>query len=123
MFAPCSPEWKPVEDLRIAGIHVLQSTKLLFGDLYHYLQNPLVLVSPLHLGPASVMELKASEHKNVVGKRVGSLRRRRSRLVGLIRGGKLVFPAPEAKIRRGRPAGSHGGPRRLPVRLRHAGVR
>ncbi len=77
--------------LRAEGVNVIQMSKLAAGQLYHYLQDPRMRVTPLSLGPANIME--------VSGKRAGFLRRRGARLAAIFRGDRLVFPKVDTVIR------------------------
>lgn len=88
-----------ISDLREMGVYVVQSTSLLSGNLFHYLQNPQMLVSPLGLGPASIVEIKAADHIRVVGKRADYLKRKHFRLVAIIRGEQIIFPRSRTIIR------------------------
>ncbi|WP_320169503.1 NAD-binding protein [Maridesulfovibrio sp.] len=85
--------------LRKNGVNVIQLGKLAAGQLYHYLQDPRMRVTPLNLGPANVMEIKASEHLLIIGKRAGYLRRKGMRLVAVFREENLIFPKPDTLIR------------------------
>ncbi len=85
--------------LRNSGINVIQLGKLAASQLYHYLQDPRMRVTPLNLGPANIMEVKASEHLTIVGKRAGYLRRKGMRLVAIFRNNAIFFPKPDTLIR------------------------
>jgi Trk K+ transport system NAD-binding subunit/nucleotide-binding universal stress UspA family protein len=84
--------------LRHEGTHVIRMSSLAAGQLYHYLQDPRMRVTPLGLGPANVMEVKVSDHPSVSGKRAGFLRRRGARLAAIFRGEKLIFPKTDTVI-------------------------
>lgn len=81
------------------GINVIQLGKLAAGQLYHYLQDPRMRVTPLYLGAANIMEIKASEYLRIVGKRAGYFQRRDMRLVSIFRDEKVLFPKPDTLIR------------------------
>ncbi|WP_432737470.1 NAD-binding protein [Maridesulfovibrio sp. FT414] len=85
--------------LRKNGINVIQLGKMAAGQLYHYLQDPRMRVTPLNLGPANVMEVNASEHLTIVGKRAGYLKRKGMQLVALFRNEGIYFPKPDTLIR------------------------
>ncbi|MBU1610870.1 MAG: NAD-binding protein [Proteobacteria bacterium] len=87
-----------LKELRERGVHALLAGKLVAGSLYHYLQDPRLRITPLALGPANIMEIRAAEHLLVVGKRAAFFRRRRSKLVGIFRKERLIFPQPETVI-------------------------
>lgn len=87
--------------LREKGVHAVLAGKLVAGNIYHYLQDPRMRVMPLNGGPANVMEVNASEHMLVIGKRAAYFHRRKSRLVGIFRKDRLLFPRPDTVIRSG----------------------
>jgi Trk K+ transport system NAD-binding subunit len=88
-----------LRELRGRGVHALMAGKLVAGEIYHYLQDPRVRLTPLSLGLGSLMEVRAADHQHAVGKRVAHFNRRRSRLVGLFRDDRLVFPRPDMVIK------------------------
>ncbi|MGE4290579.1 MAG: NAD-binding protein [Desulfovibrio sp.] len=88
-------------ELREKGVHALLAGQLVAANIYHYLQDPRMRVMPLGGGPANLMEVNASEHMLVIGKRAAYFNRRKSRLVGIFRRDKLLFPRPDTVIRSG----------------------
>lgn len=87
-----------LRDLRERGVHALLAGKLVAGTLYHYLQDPRLRITPLALGPANVMEIRAAEHVRVVGKRAAYFKRANSKLVAIFRNEQIIFPKPETVI-------------------------
>lgn len=88
-------------ELREKGIHAVLAGQLVAGNIYHYLQDPRLRVLPLSGGPANLMEVNASDHMLVIGKRAAYFNRRKSRLVGMFRKDKLLFPRADTVIRSG----------------------
>lgn len=88
-------------ELREMGVHVVLDGQLVASGIYHYLQDPRMRVAPLSGGPANIMEVNASDHMLVIGKRAAYFNRRKSRLVALFRKDKLLFPRPDTVIRSG----------------------
>ena len=85
--------------LRKNGINIVQLEKIAANQLYHYLQDPRMRVTPLNLGPANIIEINASEHLTVIGKRAGYLRHNGVQLVAIFRDEKLIFPKQDSLIR------------------------
>jgi Trk K+ transport system NAD-binding subunit/nucleotide-binding universal stress UspA family protein len=80
------------------GVHVVMTGTLTARNLYHYLQDPRVHVSPLTGGMGNIYEVNAAEHFRVVGKRAAYFQRTTLRLAGIFRHGRLVFPHPTTVI-------------------------
>lgn len=80
------------------GVHVVMTGMLTARNLYHYLQDPRVRVSPLTGGMGNVYEVNARDHFRVVGKRASYFQRSTLRLSGIFRRGKLMFPRPGTVI-------------------------
>lgn len=87
--------------LRREGVNVISMSNLAAGQLYHYLQDPRMRVTPLSLGPANIMEVNVADQPSAVGKRAGFLRRRGARLVAIFRKDRLIFPRTETIIKEG----------------------
>lgn len=85
-------------ELRERGVHALLAGKLVAANLYHYLQDPRLRITPLALGSANIMEIRATDHILVVGKRAAYFNHNRSRLVAIFRGERIIFPRPETQI-------------------------
>ena len=84
-----------------AGVHVIRASNLVASRVFHYLQDPRIRILPLTLGPATLMEVNASEHFRVVGKSATYFNTADSRLVGIFRREKLLFPGQVTRIRAG----------------------
>ena len=85
-------------DFQTLGVHVVMTGTLTARNLYHYLQDPRVHVSPLTGGMGNIYEVNAAEHFRVVGKRAAYFQRSSLRLAGIFRQGKLLFPHPRTVI-------------------------
>ncbi|MFW5791629.1 MAG: NAD-binding protein [Desulfohalobiaceae bacterium] len=83
------------------GARVLPGPALLARNIFHYLQNPTVNVTPLASGLGEVLEMEVTPKLWVHDHRVESLHDQGWRVVGIVRDGSLIFPAPEAIVQAG----------------------
>jgi Trk K+ transport system NAD-binding subunit len=67
------------------GARTVLGSTMLAKSIYHYLQDPRVNLMSLNLGQAEIMEMDASDHFQVVGKKAASLVGEDWRLVALFR--------------------------------------
>ncbi|MGE4552532.1 MAG: NAD-binding protein [Desulfovibrionaceae bacterium] len=80
------------------GVHTFMGPGLVAQNIYHYLQDPRLHVTPLVSGPGAVYEVNASSHFRVVGKRASYFSRSGARLAAIIRRDQLLFPRPKTPI-------------------------
>ncbi len=81
------------------GVEVIHSNAFLAQKIHRYLQDPRMHVTPMMLGPAAVYEVRASDHFRVLGKRAAHFSDAQSRLSGIFRQGKLIFPRQKTVIK------------------------
>jgi Trk K+ transport system NAD-binding subunit/nucleotide-binding universal stress UspA family protein len=79
-------------------VRTLQASTILAKSIFHYLQDPRIKMLPLELGEAEILEVDASNHFPLLGRKASSLMEDDWRVVGLFRGTELVFPGPEVTI-------------------------
>ncbi len=80
------------------GARVLPGPALLARNIFHYLQNPTVNVTPLASGMGEVLEMEVTPKLWVHDHRVESLHEQGWRVVGIVRDGSLMFPSPETIV-------------------------
>jgi Trk K+ transport system NAD-binding subunit len=80
------------------GVRVVIASTLMAKTILHYLLDPRIKVMPLALGLAEVLEVVASHHVVLVGRTVSEINKEDWRVVGIFRGGRLLFPEPETVI-------------------------
>lgn len=100
LLALANDQENQVKFQEIGARTVLGST-MLAKSIYHYLQDPRVNLMSLNLGQAEIMEMDASDHFQVVGKKAASLVGEDWRLVALFRQNEMLFPEPETVIEAG----------------------
>lgn len=83
------------EDIQVRSI--LGST-MLARNIFHYLQDPRINVTPLTLGPSEVMEVDVAHHFRMVGKQASTLISKDWKLVAIFRKKELIFPDPDTVI-------------------------
>lgn len=83
---------------RELGVRTVLGSSLLAQNIFHYLQDPRIRVTPLAVGDAEMMEIDVSQHFRMVGKRAGTLMQENWRLVAIFRHDDLLFPDAETVI-------------------------
>ncbi|MBN2141256.1 MAG: NAD-binding protein [Desulfovibrionaceae bacterium] len=91
-----SANLRPFQEL---GVHTVTGSGLLAQDIYHYIEDPRMRITPLASGPGAVFEFKASDHFRAVGKRPAFFGEKGLRLAAIFRRGELVFPGPRTVVR------------------------
>lgn len=82
-----------------AGVRTILASTLVGQRMYYYLQDPRVRVTPLGAGATTLIEISASDHMRVVGKRASYFSAPNRRLVSIVREGRVLFPEPDTVIR------------------------
>lgn len=80
------------------GVRTVLGSTLIAGNIYHYLQDPRINVTPLALGPSEIMEVDVSHHFRMVGKEASTLIKKDWKLVAIFRKRELIFPEPDTFI-------------------------
>ena len=80
------------------GVRTVLGSSLLAQNIFHYLQDPRIRVTPLAVGEAEMMEIDVSQHFRMVGKRAATLMHEAWRLVAIFRHDELLFPHPDTII-------------------------
>lgn len=83
---------------RELGVRTVLGSSLLAQNIFHYLQDPRIRVTPLAVGNAEMMEVDVSQHFRMVGKRAASLMEEDWRLVAIFRHDDLLFPDSDTVI-------------------------
>ena len=83
---------------RKMGAYTVLGSTLLAENIFHYLQDPRIKVTPLILGQAEIMEVDASQYFRMIGRSVSTVMDEKWRLVGILRQDRLIFPIPEDVI-------------------------
>ena len=83
------------------GARTVLGSTMLAKTIYHYLQDPRINLISLSLGQAEIMEMDASDHFRVVGKKAASLVGDDWRLVAILRQNEMFFPQAETVIEAG----------------------
>jgi Trk K+ transport system NAD-binding subunit/nucleotide-binding universal stress UspA family protein len=87
--------------LEETGAQVVNEPRLVADQVYHYLQDPLVHVTPLLTGPGSCFEFKVGANHPLLGRKTSALARRRLRLGLVFRNKDILFPTSETVIMEG----------------------
>lgn len=83
------------------GARTVLGSRMLAKSIYHYLQDPRINLMSLSLGQAEIMEMDASDHFQVVGKKAASLMGDDWSLVAILRQNEMFFPKPDTFIEAG----------------------
>lgn len=79
-------------------VRTVLGSSLLAQNIFHYLQDPRIRVTPLAVGDAEMMEIDVSDYFRMVGKRAATLMQEDWKLVAIFRGDQLLFPRPDTLI-------------------------
>jgi Trk K+ transport system NAD-binding subunit/nucleotide-binding universal stress UspA family protein len=90
-----------IATFRDMGVRAVDPMSMLAGNIFHYLQDPRINVTPLAMGHGAVLEVDASHHFLVVGRTIRDVRESDWRLAAIIREGRLIFPDPEDTVEAG----------------------
>lgn len=80
------------------GAQTVKGSSMVAQNIYHYLQDPRIKVTPLNLGPADVLEVDVSHHFRIVGQKASRLIEKEWRLAAVFRDDKLFFPDSDTVI-------------------------
>ena len=83
------------------GVRTVLGSTMLAKTIYHYLQDPRINLMSLGLGQVEIMEVDASDHFQVVGKKAASLMGDDWMLVAILRQNEMFFPHDETVIEAG----------------------
>lgn len=80
------------------GVRCILGSTLLARNIFHYLQDPRIHVTPLTLGPSEIIEVDVAHHFRMIGRPAAALIDKDWKLVAVFRKKQLIFAEPELVI-------------------------
>lgn len=80
------------KEFKALGVKTVMVNTMIARTIYHYLQDPRIVVTPMADGRGEILEIEITSQMGIIGKRVATISGAKWRPAALMRDGDLLFP-------------------------------